>query len=287
MKAMHSVLDANNDGNVEDKELVAYVRNLHGKDEHHEMLVRHTHADLIRRGHRDKNQSFADMFGHGLAKVAREGMRIGAEAQRHARALFGDMDQDGNGVVTTRERASHHVRRDKAKVVDQVRIFVQEHDLDMDGVLNVEEMQDVRLHRMLDCFADTDWEDALEQRVPPPYVPEQHFSRHKVERKKSKAAMDSFKTLFKPYSSPERQTSGSTRGSRGSDGSMGDEDGGEAQPSPYHAGSGAAAARQMRAADSGTVAVEPEPEPEPESKSKPKPTSRTANTPTAAVAVVM
>ena len=100
-------------------------------------------------------------------------------------------------------------------------------------------------------FSGTDWEAMYNQRIRPPFVPEKHFSKHKAERTKSKVAMETLKTTFKPYSSPQRQSERCS----GSDQTQDLDEGGSAAASPKSdtgassplAGSGVAAARVLKA----------------------------------------
>lgn len=93
--------------------------------------------------------------------------------------------------------------------------------------------QEVKNH---DFFASTDWTEIFEQRVRPPFVPEKHFSKHKIERKKSEEAMEKFKASFKPYVNPSSENVMV-----------------HVPTSCGHAGTGLAAARRMRSLSSSTL----------------------------------
>ena len=108
-------------------------------------------------------------------------------------------------------------------------------------------------------FATTDWDAMYNQRIRPPFVPEKHFSKHKIERTKSKVAMETFKSTFKPYSSPQRQSERRSSSDTGveddSCSTLASDEGGSAAASPRSdggeapmmlAGSGVAAARVLK-----------------------------------------
>ena len=46
------------------------------------------------------------------------------------------------------EYGRHHVAENKKQLVDEMSVFLREHDLSLDGHLDLDEFQDVRPHRL-------------------------------------------------------------------------------------------------------------------------------------------